>query len=592
MTFSPTPTAPPNANEDIGLRFFVISMVGVAMLAALVRFVFPTADPPWAPGVGVTWHDEGAWVHNARNRVLFGAWSLDAWNPMYLNPIFTWLEYLSFAAFGVGLRQARLVSQVAGVAAVVLLGLGVARLGSRRAGLIAAFLLATSYVAVMYDRAALMESSMTAWLVLAWWAYARAATSPGWGLFAGLAALLAFFTKASAVFFIAALTLDAVLSFVLGRSRTPASTDSAQAAADAHVSASLWTLGGLVVGALLALLLFVGPHWAEFRFYNFEMSVTRKPSYSLRALMDRASWFPIVHDFFTRLWLPTIMATAASLGVAAQWRTRMPAERLLVLWIGLGVIELILHDVGNERRFVMLIPPVVALASLTLGRDRRLLPEVVATMPLSRALAAAPAVLFAFYLIVGAIARLVRLYEVRPGVRLSAALACLVMGVVFATWPRVPRWLASERWSVGAAGALSCVLAVGGLLQFAQWASNRTDKNYQASIDVGRLLPPGTLVHGKLANGLALENRIRPVFVGDHFGNYADRLERDDVRYLLTYIEPREGYEGAIIREVLAAYPHRRLIATFEVAESAGGHDRAALFEKGPLVQRESSADR
>ena len=380
-----------------------------AVVAIVLRASFPTADPPWGPGVGVTWHDEGAWVHNARNRALFGAWSLDAWNPMYLNPVFTWLENLSFAAFGVGLRQARVVSQVAGVAAVVLLGLGVARLGSRRAGLIAALLLATSYVAVMYDRAALMESSMTAWLLLAWWAYARAATSPRWGLVAGLAALLAFFTKASAVFFIAALTLDAVLSFVLGRSRTPASTDSAHTAGDTHVGASLWTLGGLVVGALLALFLFVGPHWAEFRFYNFEMSIIRKPSYSLRALMDRASWLPIVHDFFTRLWLPTILATAASLGVASQWRTRMPAERLLVLWIGLGLLELILHDVGNERRFVMLIPPVVALASLTLARDRRLLPEVVATTPRLSALAAAPAVLFALYLIVGAIARLVSL---------------------------------------------------------------------------------------------------------------------------------------------------------------------------------------
>ncbi len=592
MTSSQTPPARPNANEDISLRFFVISMVGVAILAALVRFLFNTADPPWAPGVGVTWHDEGAWVHNARNRALFGAWSLDAWNPMYLNPVFTGLEYLSFAAFGVGLRQARLVSQVAGVAAVVLLGLGVAHLGSRRAGLMAALLLATSYVAVMYDRAALMESSMTAWLVLAWCAYARAATSPRWGLVAGLAVLLAFFTKASAVFFVAALALEAVLSLLLGRSGTPGSTVPASRAGTAQVGASFWTLAGLVFGALLALLLFVVPHWAEFRFYNFEMSITRKPSYSLRALIDRASWFPVVHDFFTRLWLPTILATAASLGVAAQWRTRMPAERLLVLWIGLGTLELILHDVGNERRFVMLIPPVVALASLTLGRDRRLLPEGVAAVPRVRALAAAPVVLFALYLIFGGIARLVSLYEVGPGVRLSAALASIATAGVFATWPRVPRWLASERWSVGAAWALSCVLAVGGLLQFAQWASGRTYKNYQASIEVGRLLPPGTLVHGKLANGLALENRIHPVFVGDHFGNYADRLARDDVRYLLTYIEPRDGYEGPIIREVLAAYPHRRLIATFEVAESAGGHDRAALFEKGPPVLPESSTDR
>ena len=49
-------------------------------------------------------------------------------------------------------------------------------------------------------------------------------------------------------------------------------------------------------------------------------------------------------------------------------------------------------------------------------------------------------------------------------------------------------------------------------------------------------LPPGTLVHGKLANGLALESRIRPVFVGRDFGNYEDRFRRDDVRYLLTYV--------------------------------------------------------
>ena len=36
------------------------------------------------------------------------------------------LEYASFATFGVGLWQARLVSQLAGVAAVLLLGLGIA----------------------------------------------------------------------------------------------------------------------------------------------------------------------------------------------------------------------------------------------------------------------------------------------------------------------------------------------------------------------------------------------------------------------------------------------------------------------------------
>jgi hypothetical protein len=107
------------------------------------------------------------------------------------------------------------------------------------------------------------------------------------------------------------------------------------------------------------------------------------------------------------------------------------------------------------------------------------------------------------------------------------------------------------------------------------------DLNYRASIALGARLPAGTLVHGKLANGLSLENRIRPVFVGREFGNYADRLSRDDVRYILTYELPREGYESqpGLIREILERYPLRRVIETFDVDETPGP-DRAVLIDK------------
>jgi hypothetical protein len=87
-------------------------------------------------------------------------------------------------------------------------------------------------------------------------------------------------------------------------------------------------------------------------------------------------------------------------------------------------------------------------------------------------------------------------------------------------------------------------------------------------------------VHGKLANGLSLENRIRPIFVGHEFGNYSDRKQRDDVRYILTYVAPYVGYEGRVIQDVLEAYPDRTIIKSFEVAETATGHDKAALIDK------------
>lgn len=546
----------------------------VVTIAALLRLVFPAADPPWNPTVGVVWHDEGAWVHNARNKALFGEWTADAWNPMYIAPVFTGLEYGSFAAFGVGVRQARLVSEVLGVVSVVLLALGVARTGGRLAGLIAGAFAATNYVYVMYDRAALMEASMVAFIVASWYCYARAQASASWGWLAGIAALLAYFTKASAAFYVAALGLESLMA-VLAR----ADADSAHGRQAART-----TIGGLVGGGILALAVFVLPHWADYRFYNWQMSVTRKPSYTLRAVMDRITWFPILHDVFTRTWLVLLTATAGIFGALTRWRRVPAAERLLVWWVVLGAVELVLHDVGNERRFVFFIPAAAALAGLVLGRDRTLLPAESATLSRREALLALPLIAFAFYVIAGAMGRLPFVHQISPAVRLASALAVAATAATYATWPRLPRWLSRERWSPAAALLVTALVVAGDLGQFVQWAAGRTYKNYAASIELGRRLPPGTLVHGKLANGLALENRIRPVFVGRGFGNYEDRKRRDDVRYILTYVAPSLGYESQardpVIEDVLEAYPNRRIIMTFDVAETAGGHDRAALIDK------------
>ena len=540
------------------------------VLAAVLRGVFPVADPPSATTVGIVWHDEGAWVHNARNKALFGRWSEDAWNPMYIAPVFTGLEYASFALFGVGVWQARLVSELAGVVSVVLLACGVRRIAGREAGLIAGALLATNYVYVMWNRAALMETSMVAFMVAAWYCYVRAQTQPLWGVLAAACALLSYFTKAAAIFFVAALAVEALLLLI----RPPA--------AQSRIGrrAAIATLGGLALCGVIALAVFVVPNWTDYRFYNWQISVTRKPSYDVRSILDRVTWFPIVHDIFTRMWFTVVVAVLGLFAMLGRWRVVPPAERLLALWVGLGTLELLVHDVGNERRFVFFIPALVAVASIVLGRDRRLAPEELAMSSRRSVLAAMPIVFYGLYVVAGPITRLVALYQPRPGVRLGAAVALLGTVLVYATWPRLPKMLAGRQWSPAAALLLAGLVAAGQLAQFAQWVPTRSYKNYLASVELGTLLPPGTLVHGKLANGLSLENRIKPVFVGRGFGNYADRKQRDDVRYILTYIAPRVGFEGPVIEDVLEAYPNRTIIRTFDVAETATGHDQAALIDK------------
>jgi hypothetical protein len=56
------------------------------------------------------------------------------------------------------------------------------------------------------------------------------------------------------------------------------------------------------------------------------------------------------------------------------------------------------------------------------------------------------------------------------------------------------------------------------------------------------------------------------------------------VRYILTYIAPSLGYESQahnpVIQDVIDAYPDHKIIATFDVAETATGHDRAVLIDK------------
>ena len=74
-------------------RQFLAGLLAILALTVLLSGLFPTADPPWHAQVGITWHDEGVWAHNARNKVLFGQWQLDQWNPMYVSPVFTGLEY-------------------------------------------------------------------------------------------------------------------------------------------------------------------------------------------------------------------------------------------------------------------------------------------------------------------------------------------------------------------------------------------------------------------------------------------------------------------------------------------------------------------
>ena len=577
-------------------RNYLLLAALILLAGTVLRAVWLRADPPTV-SVGIVWHDEGAWVHNARNQALFGVWQTDRWNPVYVAPVFTGLEYVAFSALGVGTWQARTVPVASGVLSLLAIMMGLSALwGSRdsaigrRVALLGGAVLAFNFTWVMWNRAALMESTMTAFIVAAWAAYAMGERKPAWGLVAGIATSLAFFTKASAAFFAVALVLDALWVIVTDRASSLRAKLGLTRAEESQVQTAWLALAGFGVTTGFIVLYFVYPYWDQYHFYNWQMSVTRKPSYDLRSLIDRASWLPIVQDFFSRMWIALVGAALAVVGIVARWRESKPGERVLVLWVLLGLLELAIHDAGNERRYVMFIPALAALAAGLGGSGIVWLPAHFDRPGWTQRLLAAPLVALLAYLVFGSALRWLFVDHIQDGdykltVRIAAGLALALTAVVAAFWPQVTSWLATRRVPLGMAALLATLLITWNLGQYTRWAVSRSELNYRASVALGVALPPNTLVQGKLANGMALENRIHPVFVGRGFGNYDDRFERDDARYILTYGLPSVGFESqresGLIQEILDRYPNRRIIEKFEVDETPGP-DQAWLIEKAP----------
>ena len=467
---------------------------------------------------------------------------------MYLAPVFTALEYAVFEAFGVGQWQARTVSAGMGLLAVLAVGFGAAACGTRRTGLTAAALLASNYVWVQWNRAALMEATMVAFIAISWSAYALAERRAWWGAVAGVAAVLAFFTKAAAAFYVGALGLE-VRSSHRRPARALGTASGCAAGATASARRSPAPASRRRSGRSAASPLPAACSWcsSSFRTGASSGSTTgRCRSPASRRTAPARSWTGCPGCRSSTTSSPACGSSRCSRsragsGLLARWREASGAERLLGLSAALGVAELIVHDVGNERRLIFLIP--AARRHGGAGADARR-PAAAARrrtpVPPPRA-GRAPA----------RPVRRVRRLRIHRAPRVSLRSPARASGsgpappssrrsALYASWPAAAAWLARERLTWRAAALVIVVLVAGDLAQFGQWAASRTYKNVEASRLVGEWLPPGTLVQGKLANGLALENRIRPVFVGRGFGNYDDRLQRDDVRYLLTYVYPSD----------------------------------------------------
>lgn len=324
------------------------------LLAALLATVANDPTPGFTYSAS-PFTDEAYNVLNARNLVVLGRWATDQWDRVLVSLPFVLAHAATYAAMGVGIVQARLVSIVCAVLAVLAIGVVLSRELGRTAGVIAAAALAGSTLFLYYGRLALLEPMVALWLTVALLlVLARPERATAAGIAAGLAWALAIGTKPNAAF--------------------------AVAGAVAGIGLAGWPLRPPVRRWLLAAVGTVaaaGVAWILLAWLPNRVEISRVlqswPAESLPGSLREA--YHRVHDFLLSSdgvlpdTAPLIAGSALSVGVClVRWRSLDGHRRMLfggaLGWLVVGTAVLLLVTYRPNRYFVPLLPAAAILVGL------------------------------------------------------------------------------------------------------------------------------------------------------------------------------------------------------------------------------------
>jgi len=172
-----------------------IVIVLILITAALLRFSCLDADPPSTVGLHFI-SDEGWWVHNARNKIIFDDWIMDEFNQSLLaSPTFCLSTYAIYNLYGVSYTTSRIVPVISGLLAILLLAAILRSNSSPRIATFATFLIGCNFAFTAMNRTAYVDSTALMFLLLSWWLLEKLQDRV-WAVFlAGMALALAIVTK-------------------------------------------------------------------------------------------------------------------------------------------------------------------------------------------------------------------------------------------------------------------------------------------------------------------------------------------------------------------------------------------------------------
>lgn len=351
-----------NGRVLLDKRFSILLIGLLFVLFLILRLIHLPADPPvdlsWSGGL---FGDEGGYAHNARNKVLFGIWVTDDLNPIFYNPILTFVTYLTFKAFGVGLIQLRLINVITSFLGLVLIFLILKKSAGKTIALIATFFLGFNYVFLMYSRLGLNDTFLTFFLILTLFFLHRGLEKDLYLFLTGIFSFAVYVCKASAAYFIFVVAISLLFALF-------------QKSPEINKRRIIRSLSLFLCGLMAASLV-----WFVFYFWPHRSIIT-----SYGSNWARLSLPENVHQLFSNLRSPYLFKYFSSTPVVllicclylpfliyfliAGWKKVHFIEFFALIWLAGGYICINGLNYRPLRYFISLLPPMCILSSFALSR--------------------------------------------------------------------------------------------------------------------------------------------------------------------------------------------------------------------------------
>jgi 4-amino-4-deoxy-L-arabinose transferase-like glycosyltransferase len=488
-----------------------VGLALVLLVAAVLRSQHIKADPPYillnlSASAGI-YFDEGIYCHNARNKILFGQWITDEWNPLVYNAPLTLIYYLGFRLFGISIVTVKAINIIFGLLGILLFHAGLRRyLGSGRSLALTA-LFAFDYYGLMYNRIGLLENFSVLCFLLCFYLFVRSEERRWPAFFLGLSAAVTVLSRYLFVYFLIS-TLLAVAYRAWRRS-------------DAR-SFIVFLAGGFAAWLPWFFGIYL-PFRSSFRKIGLGWELLAFP----RSIHQ--AWSNLLHSPFPR-YLQLIPVVGFLLVLFVAWtllklvrpQIRRPKDLtiFIFLWLAGGVCSLGVLDYQPLRYYLPLMPALYLAVSILI-RDRD---WIRSKRRLFWPLAILPVVLFYLFL-----------RFVATGHWIFLGFPLVLRLLIFLSLAGIMMFIATPNaaWKTAIEAAVFVVMLGSSLYLYNTHFYRKPTYNLEDASRFMETLPAGSVVMGQEAPRLALGTRFKTILAYDKWFNDKDSFKRFAPTHLL-----------------------------------------------------------